>query len=40
MDKKLNEFSFANVSEEELKKIKELEVQLNNKYYLMAFDRG
>ena len=39
MDKKLNEIPFANVSNEELMKIKELETQLNNKYYLMAFDR-
>jgi len=36
---KLNEISLANVSNQELKQIKELEEIMNDKYYLMALDK-
>ncbi|GAA0180614.1 hypothetical protein SH2C18_32760 [Clostridium sediminicola] len=40
MDKnKLNEFPLADVSNNEIEKIKQLENQLDDKYYLIAFEK-
>jgi len=37
---KLNEVPLAAVSQQELEEIKNLESKLNDKYYLIAFDKN
>ncbi|MFZ7101837.1 MAG: hypothetical protein ACOWWO_04140 [Peptococcaceae bacterium] len=36
---KLNQVSLANISNQELNEIKELEQKLGNKFFLIAFDK-
>ncbi|MFZ5945937.1 MAG: hypothetical protein ACOYVD_17740 [Bacillota bacterium] len=37
---KLNQVPLGNVNEQELQQIKSLEEKLDDKYYLIAFDKG
>ncbi|XMB85207.1 hypothetical protein RJG79_07200 [Mycoplasmatota bacterium WC44] len=36
---KLNEVPIAKINDGDINKIKELEAELNNKYYLIAFEK-
>lgn len=39
MENKLNEVSFAKLNNNDLEKIKKLEQDLEDKYYIIAFER-
>lgn len=39
-DNNLNQLTVANMSENELRKVKELEGQLGDKYYIIAFEKN
>ncbi len=39
-NKNLNQLTVANMSEDELRQVKDLEGQLGDKYYIIAFEKG
>lgn len=39
-DNNLNQLTVANMSENELRQVKELEGQLGDKYYIIAFEKN